>query len=235
MKQEFVNRGVPLLLGLACIACLFLVSACGNGEPGLDDTAYWRGRLATGDADAIDALVKKGPSALPLLETLLADTNRTVVATTALVVQQLGSMGETAAPALIAALRRFPDLPAVAQALKSMKGDAVPYLIQALEDNDPSIQRQAAKLLTGAGKVTTPALPALIRVLESERADDAFKGEAILAVASISVVGARGDALPALREIVQRGGDLATNANYAIRRIEHAIKQAAKVAAETGN
>ncbi len=213
------------------LAALLLLAACGDSSPSLKDTAYWQAKFAKGDPDAIQALAEEGAAALPTLRTLLQDENETVVQGAAMAMGEMGAEAAPAVPGLIAALRRFPGQPFVAQTLKELKEVAVPAMIEALEGDDPELKKQVAMLIRGTGAVHAPALPALIAILEGSD-PDSVKLEAIPAVAAISVKLVSADALPILKRIKASGGENALYAGRAIDRIEHAIKFAAKLEAE---
>lgn len=212
------------------LAALLLV-ACSERKPAVRDTAYWQGKYAKGDSEAMKALAAEGAKALPTLKALLQDQSVTVVQNAAMTMGDLGAVAAPAIPDLIQALGRFPDNPFLRQTLKGLGGEAVPAMVDALKTGSPEQRAAVANVLAGVGDAGEPALPVLISILESGGPDKVVE-EAIAATAAISVKAVRGDALPALEALKAKGGDLGTYANNAIRRIEHAIKQAAKIAAE---
>lgn len=218
------------IVALLClVACSERQSGGGGGAGG--SSASWQSRFAKGDSEAMKELAAKGPAALPILEQLLQDDSETVVQNAAMTMGDLGLAAAPAVPALLEAMGRFPGNPFVAQTLKELKTEAVPAMVKVLQGSNTDLKREVAKIVGATGVAGEPAIPALISILEGSDPDP-VKLEAIGAVAAISVKVANGDALPILKQIKSSGGELATYAERAIRRVEHAIEYAAKLAAE---
>jgi len=211
------------------LAVLLLV-ACSDRVPEVKDAAYWQGKFAKGDSEAMKALSAEGAAALPTLQTLLQDESETVVQNAAMTLGDLGADAAPAIPALLDAMGRFPGNPFIAQTLKELKSAAVPAMIEVLKGDNAELKAQVAKVIGGVGTEGEPALPVLIDILEGNDPDP-VKLEVIGAVAAISVKAVNGDALPTLKALKARGGELATYADRAIRRIEHKIELEAKIAA----
>ena len=226
-----MKKSTWICLSTMGFAALLLFAACGDSGPSLKDTAYWHAKLAKGDPDAIKELAAEGEAALPTLQTLLQDSNETVVQNAAMAMGELGSAAAPAVPALLDAMGRYPGNAYIAQTLEELKSAAVPAMVEVLEGSDPEMKRQVAKLVGGVGTDGLPALPALIAILGGDDPDPA-KLEAIGATAAISVKAVNGDALPVLKSMQAKGGELAIYAGRAIKRIEHALEFAAKLAAE---
>jgi HEAT repeat protein len=223
----------PRIVRLSSVAltALLLLAACGEGSTTVKDTAYWRAKFAQGDSEAIKALGAEGAAALPTLEALLRDDSETVVQTAAMAMGDLGASAAPAVPALLDAMGRYPGNAFIAQTLKELKGAAVPAMVEVLQGSDPDMKKQVATIAATLGAAGEPALPALIAILNGGDPDP-VKLEAIGAVAAISVKLVNGDALPVLAQMKAAGGELAIYAERAIKRIEHAIEYAAKLAAE---
>lgn len=213
------------------LVTLLLLVACSDRQSGDGGATSWQARFAKGDGEAMKELAAKGPAALPILEQLLQDQSETVVQSAAMTMGDLGDAAAPAVPALLDALGRFPGNPFLAQTLNGLKAEAVPAMVEVLKGSNPDQKAAVAKVLATVGEDGAPALLVLIGLLEGSEPDK-VKEQAIAAVAAISVKTVDGDGLPALKALEAKGGELGTYAHNAIRRIEHAIEFAAKLAAE---
>ncbi len=150
---------VGLLLG-----ALVLLPACSDSGPhSLTDVSYWRVKFSHGEG--IETVVAQGAAATPLLTQLLGDTNEYTVQTAAMAVQQIGEPAAGTVPAMLDALSRFPKQAYVIEALKSMKGSAVSYLVPMLGDGNPETQMRAIVALNGIGSSAGPAIVPLVRLV----------------------------------------------------------------------
>lgn len=207
-----------LLAGLALVA-LFLLPACSDRGPhSLNDVTYWRVKLSHGEG--IDEIVAQGSAAVPLLNTLLADSNEYVVQHAAMAVQQIGASAAGTVPAMVNALIRYPGQPYVTQALKAMKGDAVEHLVPFLSDGDAEVQKQAIEALNGIGPAAEPAVEPLLRIVEDTSGSTEIRR---LALVTLGSIGERAvSAIPRINEVALKEDALRQSAAMAMKRLKWA-------------
>lgn len=173
---------------------------------------------------AAEALGQIGPDAAPAvpeLTELLKDADPGLRQAAAASLGSLGTAAESAVAGLIDLLRQgakarsasarpfVPGKPpprtdpkeldtamVAARALGRIGGTAVPALAKALPEPDREIREHAALALARIGPPAKAAVPALIKVLQDEKADDGVRGAAARALAAIGPDA--GEAVPAL-------------------------------------
>lgn len=218
-RFAFVFRSAPALLTGLALGALLLLPACNDRGPHpLSDTQYWRVKLSNGEG--IDEVVAQGRAAVPLLSTLLGDTNEYVVQYAAMAAQQIGIEAAGTTPAMINALIRFPDQPYVTQALKTMKGDAVEHLVPLLDDSAVEVRTQAIKALNGIGAPAASALEPLLRIAEDTSASTEVRKLALVTLGSIGEEAV--SAIPRIDAIARAEEALRHDAAMANKRLKYA-------------
>jgi outer membrane protein assembly factor BamB/HEAT repeat protein len=196
MRRLLAMPGTALgLIGLWVLGCL--VSARGGDLPTERDLVAesgvvrtWAGRLrggenAAGRAAAAAALVRGGVDALPLLRRLLAEPDEGLWRESNEIIRRLGPC---AVPLLVETLTRDEAslrLQAVG-ILIDFAPDTVaaqPALVQALQDANPLVARDAARALGALGRLAAPSVPALVKALAHR--DEHLRSYAAEALASI--------------------------------------------------
>ena len=220
-RRALLGAFLALLLGLPLVAC------SAEAPPSLDDMAYWRGRLARGDAAAVKALQKAGASAVPLLVVLLADDDVTVVTSAGLVAEGLGEETYPLAPALLGAVVRFPGDPRMLAPLRTRaaKPTLAPFLLGVLETGTPEQKVAAVEVLTHYGPLAAPGVAAIVPFLRHEDATVRLN-----AMNALSGIGAEATAaLPALEAAQAKAASdhEGRTASAAIQHIQAKAKQAA--------
>lgn len=214
----------PVLLAGLVLGAILLLPACSDRGPhSLNDTQYWRVRFSNGEG--IDDVVKQGSAAVPLLNTLLGDSNEYVVQYAAMATQQIaqerGAQTVTGTvPAMVNALVRYPDQPYVTQALKAMKGDAVEQLIPLLADGNVEVQQQAVRALNGIGGPAAPAMEPLLRIAEDTGAATDLRKEALVTLGSIGEEAV--SAIPRIDAVARSDDALRQTAAMANKRLKYA-------------
>ena len=207
-----------LLAGLAVGALLLLPACSERGPHSMSDVQYWRAKLSRGEG--IDEVVAQGSAAVPLLNTLLADSNEYVVQYAAMAAQQIGTQAVGTVPALLGALGRFPGQPYVTQALKTMKGDAVDHLVPLLADSNAEMRKQAIEALNGIGSPAAPAIEPLLRIAEDSGESTELRRLALVTLGSISEEAV--SAIPRINEIALKDEALRNDAAKANKRLKYA-------------
>ncbi len=183
IQRSPFRLAVPLFAGLLLVAGLGL-TACdgGSGTHSLTDVSYWRTRFAKGEGVA--TIVEAGPAAIPLLNSLVGDGNELVAQTAAMAAGQIGEPAASVTPAMIEALKRFPGQPYVIDAIRAMKGAAVPYLVPLLDSSDVATQTLGVEALNMIGSEAAPAIDGLMVIIEGDASTD-LKKKALVTIGSI--------------------------------------------------
>jgi len=216
-----------LLVGLLLVAGLGL-TACDGGSTthSMDDVSYWRGRFAKGEGVA--TVVEAGPEAIPLLNSLIGDGNELVVQSASMAAGQIGEPAASVTPAMIEALRQFPGQPYVIDAIRAMKGAAVPYLVPLLDSSDVATQTLGVEALNMIGSEAAPAIEGLMAIIEGDSSTE-LKKKALVTIGSVGE-----PAVP----MIQRLNDVALS-NDALRQdaamANKRIKTAKKVRIKGGD
>ena len=152
------------------------------------------------------------------------DRDTSVVVNAVMLIERMGKdAAAPAIPALVQALKIDGARQRAEYAIRSFGDAAVDPLVKALDSGDAILVKRAAAVLAGGlGKAAKPAIPGLVRLLQT--GDDTDKINAMGALASIGSA-----AEPTLPEI-QKAGDASSNAEVkraaknATKRIEDAKK-----------
>ena len=220
------TRPISLALaGFVALAALGL-GACegGTSTPSLSDTSYWRGQFAKGQG--VEVVVAKGRAAVPLLTSLLGDSNEFVVQTAAMAAQQIGEPAADTVSVLLTALGRFPKQPYVIAAIKAMQGAAVPHLVPYVKSSDRRQQEIGIELLNNIGNDAEPALDALVEIAEDASASMSLRRKALVTIGSIGTPAER--MVQRINEIAKSVDELrndAATANKRIRTEQKVIKK----------
>ena len=217
-QRPLFHAAPALLVGLALGALLLLPACSERGPHSLSDVQYWRVKLSNGEG--IDEIVAQGSAAVPLLNTLLGDSNEYVVQYAAMAVQQIGTPASGTVPAMLNALIRYPGQPYVTQALKTMKGTAVDHLTPLLSDSNVEVQKQAIEALNGIGAPAAPALEPLLRIAEDTSAPVEVRKLALVTLGSIGEEAI--SAIPRINEIALKEDALREHAAMANKRLKYA-------------
>jgi len=217
-RRPLFHAAPALLVGLALGALLLFPACSEQGTRSLSDTEYWRVRFSHGEG--IDTVVAQGRAAVPLLNTLLADSNENVVQFAAMAAQQIGPEAAGTVPAMVNALVRYPNQAYVTQALKTMKDDAVQHLVPLLADGDAELQKQAVLALNGIGSPAASALEPLLRIAEDTSAPTELRKEALVTLGSIGEEAI--SAIPRINEIAVKEDALRQSAAMANKRLKYA-------------
>ena len=179
-----------LLVGLALVASFPLTVAGGaQAQDWCSDVRQVRQQLkrASEDFEAFNQMVRCDRAAVPVLIQALSDRDPAIREQAAFVLADIGEAAKAAVPHLIQILHQHPESSisgSAAYALEKIGTAAVPDLIQALNDEDPSLRNTAVEMLARLRGEAQAAIPQLVQALSDE--DPVISSSAAIALGKIA-------------------------------------------------